>query len=138
MRKLLLILLLPVSFLAQTKTLTVFTKPNCNNCKYTKYMLQKNGIAFRDFSLDDQTNGAEMLKKIKSAEYTGQIHLPVIFENDSILLHPTIPHDDSTLFFVIEKIIAQKQLYIPDSIKKEIILPDNENAGDCVMDGNEN
>jgi len=134
MKKTLLILLLFISFLAQTQTLTLFTKPTCNNCRYTKYMLQKNGIAFRDFSLDEQANGTEMLKKIKSAGYTGKIHLPVIFENDTILLHPKLPYNDSTLFFVVEKIIAKKQLYIPDSTKTEIILPDNEDGGDCVMD----
>ena len=122
-----------IPLLAQTKTLTLFTKPNCNNCKYTKYMLQKKGIVFRDFSLDDQANAAEMLKKVKSAGYTAQIHLPVIVEDDSVLLHPKLPHNDSTLFFVVEKIIAQKQFYSSNPNQTETILS-NEADGDCVVD----
>ena len=133
MKKLLFIVLLSIPFWAQTGTLTVFTKPNCNNCKYTKYMLQKNGIAFRDFSLDDQANAVEMLKKLKDAGHAGQIHLPVIFENDSILLHPKEPHNDSTLYFVIEKIIAEKQSYTSGSNQTEVISSD-EKDGDCVME----
>jgi len=132
MKKILFIVLLSIPFLAQTKTLTIYTKPGCNNCKYTKFMLQRNGIAFYDLSLDDKENAAEMLEKLKSATYTGRIHLPVIFENDSILLHPTIPHDDSSLYFLIEKIIAQKELYASDSNQTEIIISDEED-GDCVM-----
>ena len=133
MKKLLLIVLLAIPFWAQTKTLTIFTKPTCNNCRYTKYMLQKNGIAFHDFSLDDQANAAEMLKKLKSAGYTEPIHLPVIFEDDTILLYPKVPHNDSTLFFVIEKIIAEKQFYTSGSNLMEII-PSNEEDGDCTME----
>ena len=96
-------------------------------------MLQRNGIAFRDFSLDDKANATEMLKKLKSAGYTGQIHLPVIFENDTILLHPKVPHNDSTLYFVVEKIISEKQFYASGSNQTEIISSDEED-GDCVME----
>ena len=95
-------------------------------------MLQKNGIAFRDFPLDDQANATEMLKKLKSVEYSGKIYLPVIFEGDTTLLHPTVPHNDSTLFFVVKKIIAQKQLYISVPNQTEIVSPDEED-GDCMV-----
>ena len=98
-------------------------------------MLQKNGIAFRDLPLDDKENAAEMLKNLKKAGYTGQIHLPVIFENDTILLHPTVPHNDSTLYFVVEKIVAQKELYTSAaSNQTEIIQSSEEADGDCVME----
>ena len=135
MKKLLIILLLSISLLAQTKTLTLFTKPDCNNCRYTKYKLQKNGIAFREFSLDDPTNGTEMLSRLKSAGYTGRIHLPVIFEDDTILLHPQTLHTDSTLYFLVESLIAQKHLYTFDSISTEITLPRGEGNGDCEVEG---
>ena len=95
-------------------------------------MLHRNSIVFHNLSLDDKENAAEMLKKLKSAEYTGAIHLPVIFEDDSILLHPTAPHNDSTLFFLIEQIIAQKHLYASDSNQTEIIISGEEDE-DCVM-----
>ena len=93
-------------------------------------MLQKNGIAFREFPLEDQATGAEMLKKLKSAGYTGRIYLPVIFEDDTVVLHPKAPHNDSTLYFVIQKIIAEKEFYASDSIPAEM-PPSNEEKGDC-------
>jgi len=122
---------MPVS--AQTGTLTLYTKSNCNNCKYTKYMLQKNGISFSEFSLEDQTNGTEMMKKLRATGYTDRIFLPVIFKNDTLVLHPAIPHNDSTLYFVIQKIIMEKELYTSDSISREITPPSNEEEGDCVI-----
>ena len=100
-----------VSTSAEQRTLTVYTKANCNNCKYTKNMLQKNHIAFREFPLEERTNGAEMMKKLKAAGYADRIYLPVIFEDDSLILHPKIPHNDSTLYFVIQKIVAEKEFY---------------------------
>ena len=108
MKKTLFIVFLSMQFWVQTQTLTTFTQSNCNNCKYTKYMLQKNSIAFRNLPLEEKENAAEMLEKLKKAGYTGQIHLPVIFENDTILLYPSVPHNDSTLYFVVEKIVTQK------------------------------
>ena len=97
-------------------------------------MLQKNGIAFEEFSLDDKANADEMLKRIKAAGYKGQIHLPVIFENDSTLLHPQSPHNDSTLYFLIQKIISEKQSYTSGSTKTETVSQQNEKDGDCVVD----
>jgi hypothetical protein len=97
-------------------------------------MLQKNGIAFRDFSLDDKANAAVMLEKLKSAGYAGQIHLPVIIEDDSLLLYPTVSHNDSTLFYLIEKIIADKQSYdIANPNRTTVTLP-AEGDGDCTME----
>ena len=133
MRKLLFILLLSIPVSAQTGILTLYTKSNCNNCRYTKHMLQKNGVAFQEFSLDDKANAAAMLKKLKAAGYTDKIHLPVIFENDSLILHPTAPHNDSTLFFVIQKIITEKDSYASDSIPTEINHSSDEEEGDCFI-----
>ena len=122
---------IPVS--SQTGILTLYTKSDCNNCRYTKYMLQKNGIAFREFPLEDNANGAEMLKKLKSAGYSGPIYLPVIFENDTLVLHPVELNNDSTLFFVLQKIITEKASYASDSIRAQIIAPSNDEEGDCVL-----
>ena len=133
MKKLVFILLLSIPVSAQTGALTFYTKSNCNNCRYAKYMLQKNGIAFREFPLEDPANAAEMLKKLKSAGYTGRIHLPVIFENESLVLHPTAPHNDSTLYWVIQKIVAEKETCVSDSISAEIMPPADDEGGDCVM-----
>ena len=98
-------------------------------------MLQKNGIAFREFSLDDQAYATEMLKKLKSAGYADRIHLPVIFEDDTLVLHPVTPHNDSTLYFVIQKIIAEKESYTSsDSIRTEVIPPpEEEGESDCEL-----
>ncbi|MDR1679052.1 MAG: hypothetical protein LBR81_04670 [Prevotellaceae bacterium] len=134
MKKLVVIALLSIPLWVQTRTLTLFSKPSCNNCRYSKYMLQKNGIAFRDFSLDDKANAAVMLEKLKSAGYAGQIHLPVIIEDDSLLLYPTVSHNDSTLFYLIEKIIADKQSYdIANPNRTTVTLP-AEGDGDCTME----
>ena len=130
MKRLFFILLLSIPVSSQTGILTIYTKSNCNNCRYTKYMLQKNGIAFREFPLEDQANAAEMLKKLKSAGYTDRIYLPVIFENDTVVLHPTAQHNDSTVYFVVQKIIAKKDSYASDSIQTEITPPSDED-GDC-------
>ena len=133
MKKLLFIMLLSIPVSAQTGILTLYTQSNCNNCKYAKYMLQKNGIAFREFPLDDQATGAEMLKKLKSAGYADKIYLPVIFEDDTVVLHPKVPHNDSTLYVVIQKIIAEKESYASDSGPMEIMPSSDEEDGDCVM-----
>ena len=130
----LLIVLLP-SFLlqSQTRKLTLYTNPTCNNCKYTKYTLHKNNIAFEEYSLDEKEYGAEMLKRLKNADYTGKIYLPAIFENDTVLLHPTPEHNDSTLLFVIQQIISQKKNYetLPIENKTEIDHVINKENVDC-------
>ena len=132
MKKLLFIIMLSIPISSQTGVLTIYTKSDCNNCKYSKYMLQKNGIAFREFPLEDNANAAEMLKKLESAGYTGPIHLPVIIENDSNVLHPIALHNDSTLFFVIQKIVEEKESYASDSIRTQIMPPsEEEEGGDC-------
>ena len=123
---------IPVS--SQTGTLTLYTKSDCNNCKYSKNMLHKNGIAFKECPLEESANATEMLKNLKSAGYSGPIYLPVIFENDTLVLHPVALNNDSTLYFVIQKIVAEKELYGSDSIRTEIIPPSNEEeGGDCVI-----
>ena len=130
-----------VSTSAEQKTLTVYTKANCNNCKYAKNSLQKNNIAFREFSLEEQANAAEMMKKLKAAGYADRIYLPVIFEDDSLVLHPKMPHNDSTLYFVIQKIVAEKESYASskpvETLRATSLHPSNETPalveeeGDC-------
>lgn len=98
---------------AQPKTLTLFTKSACNNCKYTKYYLNKSNIAFTEYSLADNKNAATMIRKIKQSKYTGNIFLPVIFVNDTILLHPFVNATDSdqTLEVLVQEIVKNKVQY---------------------------
>ena len=115
-----------------SQTLTLFTKPECNNCKYTKYNLNKNGISFSEFSLEEKENAIMMLEKLKNINYTGKINLPVIIENDSILLYPQENHNDSTLFFVVKDIIANKAAYTEQQQQKnEDVVTENLNDADC-------
>ncbi len=136
MKKIFLLILFLPSFLlqSQTKKLTLYTNPGCNNCKYTKYTLNKNGIAFEEYSLEEKEYAVNMTKRLKNIGYTNNIYLPVIFENDSILIHPTTEHNDSTLFFIIQQIISKKNLYemLPDGNRKEADhSPINKENTDC-------
>lgn len=116
---------------AQPKELSLFTKSTCNNCRYAKFVLQKNGIAFNEFSLDEKSNSILMLKKLKEAGFTDKIYLPVIFENDTVLIHPTAIHTDSTLYFILEEIISQKALYQTKTGKEKELQSITKDEADC-------
>lgn len=90
-------------------------------------MLQRNGIAFQNLSLEEKANAIEMQQKLKDTHYHAAIYLPVIFENDTVLIYPQAEHNDSTLFFVIQNIISRKDLYAPTSteINAEHVNKDN-------------
>lgn len=120
---------------AEKKQLTLYTSPSCNNCKYTKYTLQKNKIAFDECSLNEKECAVTMMKKLKKVGYTGKIYLPVIIENDESLVYPIDEHkhNDSTLLFVIQNIVSQKDFYETDSIgnTKENGQPVDKENTDC-------
>ena len=118
-------------FAVYSQTLTLFTKPDCNNCKYTKHNLNKNEILFSEFSLDDKENAVMMLQKLKNINYTGKIYLPVIIESDSILLYPQENHNDSTLFFVVRNIMASNVPTEQHSSKIEAAAIESLNDADC-------
>ena len=106
-----LLLLSLVNIRSQETVLTLYTQQSCNNCRYTKYMLQSNGITFENKELEDKANAAEMLQRLKQAGYTQTIHLPVIFLNDTVLLYPQAEHKDSTLYFLLQEMVAHKSDY---------------------------
>ncbi len=114
-----LLLCLSLGVYSQEKTLTLYTQSACNNCKYAKAVLQKNKIAFVAFSLEEKENAIEMQRRLNKANHHAAIYLPVIFENDSVLLHPQGAHNDSTLFFTLQKIISNKTDYVSDTISQQ-------------------
>ena len=115
------------TFVIYSQTFTLFTKPECNNCKYTKHNLTRSGILFSEFSLEDKQNAIMMLQRLKDLNYTAKIYLPVIIENDSVLLYPQENHNDSTLYFVVKNITANKEQNLLKT--EDIATEDISNAG---------
>ncbi len=126
------VLLVNIASFSEAKTLTLFTKSDCNNCNYTKHMLEQNGIAFSNRPLEEKENAIDMMQILKVNQYSSSIYLPVIVENDSLLIYPSETHNDSTLYFTIQHLISQKESFNSNTNKHKIEKPwKREDSADC-------
>lgn len=73
---------------AQTARYDIFVMKGCANCALTKKALGDGGKQFVFHPTDSANVGRQMLMKLKQLGYTGNILMPVIVMNDTVLLHP--------------------------------------------------
>lgn len=132
--------------IAQNDSIILYTKPGCNNCKATKQALQRAQISYKEVTLENAKNGEQMISRLKTNKYTGTIHLPVIFINNTLIypkdsttdIEKTVngiitKHKSKEYNFVSMPIPAQKTTSITDTIVADCNYEDKKETKHVII-----
>ncbi len=105
-----LLFLITITTYSQSSYYDIYVMTGCGNCALAKQNLDKNLPDYQFHNTDSQVIGRQMLLKLHQLGYQGKIRMPVIIQDDSVLIHPAQK--------VNEEYIAVDLIKVLENIKK--------------------